>query len=282
MISYMDYTSPNTQFFYDLSNNTLFRKDAKNYINALSIKQLNTLGNNSLLDIFLSAGNVVEPHYHQNAAELVYCITGAAVVSLINPFTNELLHYPISPGQVANVPQGWWHYEVATVDSTHLLAIFDAPIPEVILGSDILRLTPPQVLAHTYCLNEAKIKDALAPLQKTTFIGPPSDCKSDMVQGAAASKPYPNPSYSNLQPNQQFHLQPNQQPVQQLNLQPNLQPNPQPNQQPNQSYPNRQPVQAYPNPQPNRVYANQPVNNRHVQAPNPYRQPSSYPQHLRP
>ncbi|XOS94436.1 cupin domain-containing protein [Brevibacillus laterosporus] len=171
-ISYMDYTSPSTQFTYDLNNNPIFRKDSRNYINELSIMQLNTLGNASLLDIFLSISNIVEPHYHQNASELVYCISGSAVVSLINPFTNELLNFPITPGQVANVPQGWWHYEIATVDNTHLLAIFDAPIPETIFGSDILRLTPPSILAHTYCLNEAKVKDTLAPIQSTVVIGP--------------------------------------------------------------------------------------------------------------
>lgn len=176
MTLYMDYTSPNTQFFYDVNSNTTSRKDACNYINTLSIKELNTLDNTSLLDIFLSKSSVVEPHYHQNAAELVYCISGAAVVSLINPFTNELLHFPICPGQVANVPQGWWHYEIATEDCTHLLAIFNAPVPEVILGSDILTLTPAKVLAHTYCLNEEKVKDTLAPIKPSTFIGPPAGC----------------------------------------------------------------------------------------------------------
>lgn len=176
MTVYMDYKSPTTEFSFDMNCNTLFRKDACNYINVLSVKELNTLDNTSLLDIFLSKSNVVEPHYHQNAAELVYCISGAAVVSLINPFTKELQHFPITPGMVANVPQGWWHYEVATVDCTHLLAIFNAPTPEVILGSDILSLTPANVLAHTYCLNEAKVKETLAPVQPGTFIGPPADC----------------------------------------------------------------------------------------------------------
>jgi oxalate decarboxylase/phosphoglucose isomerase-like protein (cupin superfamily) len=174
--SYMDYKSPTAQFSFDVNSNTTFKKDDCNYINTLSIKELNTLENTSLLDIFLSRSNVVEPHYHQNAAELIYCISGAAVVSLINPFTNELLHFPVTPGQVANVPQGWWHYEVATSDCTHLLAIFNAPVPEVILGSDLLTLTPANVLAHTYCLNEAKVKDTLAPVKPGTFIGPPADC----------------------------------------------------------------------------------------------------------
>ncbi|KEO78320.1 cupin domain-containing protein [Paenibacillus polymyxa] len=177
MNSYMDYTSPTVQFTYDLRDNVLFQKDAQNSINELSIQQLNTLANVSLLDIRLSTANVVEPHYHQNATELVYCISGAVTVSLINPFTRELRHFPITPGQVANVPQGWWHYLVATMDNTHLLTIFDAPTPEFILGSDILRLTPNNIMAHTYCLDENKVQEALVPIKKPVIIGPPNDCK---------------------------------------------------------------------------------------------------------
>lgn len=176
MVSYMDYTSPSTQFFFDLNRSTLFKKDNRNYINMLGIKQLNTLENVSLLDIFLSRNNVVEPHYHQNAAELVYCISGSATVSILNPFTKQILNYTITPGQVANVPQGWWHYEMALVDNTHLLAIFNAPTPEVILGSDILRFTPANIMAHTYCLDENKWKQAIEPVKPTTYIGPYKDC----------------------------------------------------------------------------------------------------------
>lgn len=182
MISYMDFTSPSAQFSYDLKNNTFFQKDARNFINMLSVNQLNTLGNVSLLDIYLSKSNVVEPHIHQNASELVYLISGAAVVSLINPFTKKLINIPITPGQVANVPQGWWHYEIATADNTHILAIFDAPVPEFIGGSDLLRLTPAEIFAHTYCLNEEQVKATLAPIQDTVFIGPPNNCTRSLPQ----------------------------------------------------------------------------------------------------
>ncbi|MGE7917046.1 cupin domain-containing protein [Lysinibacillus xylanilyticus] len=176
MSSNIDYTSPSTQFTFDVNNSTLFKKDPQNYINILGVEQLNTLENTSLLDIFLSKDNVVEPHYHQNAAELVYCISGAAIVSILNPFTKKIENYPIKPGQVANVPQGWWHYEVATEDDTHLLAIFDAPTPEVILGSDILTFTPANIMAHTYCLDEKQWKKTIAPIVPSTYIGPPKNC----------------------------------------------------------------------------------------------------------
>lgn len=172
----IDFSSPDVEYFSDLSKNNFFTLDENNLINALGRNNLNSLGNVSLLDIFLSVEKVVEPHYHQNASELVYCITGSALVSLINPFTKELNEFTIEPGQVANVPQGWWHYEIAKEDNTHLLAIFDAPYPQVILGSDLLRLTPKDVLAHTYCLDEDQITEALSPIQSSTIIGPSNDC----------------------------------------------------------------------------------------------------------
>jgi hypothetical protein len=95
---------------------------------------------------------------------------------MLNPFTKQLLNYTITPGQVANVPQGWWHYEVATLDDTHLLAIFNAPTPEVILGSDILKFTPANVMSHTYCIDENQWKKAVAPVKPTTYIGPYTNC----------------------------------------------------------------------------------------------------------
>lgn len=204
-VSYMDFTAPTTQFTYTLSDNPFFKKDNQNYINALSINQLNTLGNASLLDIYLSRQNVVEPHIHQNATELVYCITGAAVVSIVNPFSKELLNFPIRPGQVANVPQGWWHYEIATEDNTHLLAIFDAPVPEFIPGSDLLRLTPANILAHTYCLNEALVKEALSPISETVVIGPPKDCHSPSASQLGKASQLNQPS--TLSTNQYSQMQ---------------------------------------------------------------------------
>ncbi|MFC3801189.1 cupin domain-containing protein [Cohnella sp. GCM10012308] len=175
-VSYMDFTSPNVQFAYDVNQNRTFTKDSANYINTLGIQQLNTLGNASLLDIFMSAGNVVEPHVHQNASELVYLVSGAAVVSILNPFTKEVRNFALRPGQVALVPQGWFHWEMATENQTHIIAIFDAPVPEFIAVSDFLRLAPRNMLAHTYCLDETLITAALAPIKETTTIGPPVSC----------------------------------------------------------------------------------------------------------
>jgi quercetin dioxygenase-like cupin family protein len=197
---YMDYTSPNVQYFFDLNQNRLFTRNADNFINRLDRDNLNTLGDVSILDIYLSKGHVVEPHYHPNATELVYCISGAAAVSLINPFNNIVLSIRIAPGQVANIPQGWWHWEVALEDGTHLLAIFDAPYPEYILGSDILTKTPVEVFAHTYCLDPELVRRTLQPLHnETIIIGPTDACrqaaqmqKQQQTREMSGMNPYPH------------------------------------------------------------------------------------------
>lgn len=59
------------------------------------------------------------------------------------------------------------------MDNTHLLAIFDASTPEVILGSEILKFTPAHIIAHTYGINENLWKKATAPITPSLFIGPP-------------------------------------------------------------------------------------------------------------
>ncbi|MDF2645094.1 MAG: cupin family protein [Paenibacillus sp.] len=188
----IDYTQPDVQYFFDVNKNRLKTRNAYNFINRLGRENLNTLGNVSLLDINLSKGRIVEPHYHQNASELVYCISGTARVSLINPFNNVITNVTIAPGQVANIPQGWWHWEMALEDSTHLLAIFDAPFPEYIFGSDILTKTPIEVLAHTYCLDPELLRKTLKPLDNQTIvIGPTDECVSEMHKRQAY------PSYAN-------------------------------------------------------------------------------------
>ncbi|UNL86754.1 cupin domain-containing protein [Priestia koreensis] len=174
---YTTFTGKDVQYFSDVNKNRLNTRNSSNFINRLGRDVLNTLGNTSLLDIYLSKGKVVEPHYHKNASELVYCISGAAVVSLINPYTNQVSDIPLVPGQVANIPQGFWHWEIASEDDTHLLAIFDTPYPEYVFGSDILNKTPIEVLAHTYCLDPDQLRKALAPLKnQTTVIGPTDEC----------------------------------------------------------------------------------------------------------
>lgn len=173
----IDYTSTNTHYMYDVNTSPFFIKNNKNFINIVGEKQLNTLKNTSILDIYLSKDNIVEPHYHPNMAELVYCISGSITISILNPFTNQVMNFPITEGQVVNIPASWWHYEIATSDNTHILAIFDAPNPEVVLGSNILKFTPAEVMSYTYCLDYNTWRDNINSVSPNTYIGPA--CQDD-------------------------------------------------------------------------------------------------------
>lgn len=191
MYSKSDKTSSPAQFTFDLNDNQLFERNSQNYINELSIDQLNTLKNTSILDIHLSNGYIVEPHYHQDSTELIYCIRGGVTVSMIDPSTKQLHSYPITANQVVNIPQGWWHYIVSDADHTQILGIFNAPKPKVILASDILNGTPADIIADTYCVNKAEWKKAIAPIPSSVFIGPLKNCKHEKNQGQDTKPVYP-------------------------------------------------------------------------------------------
>ena len=165
-----DGSSP--RYFADVNAQPFFVKDHQNFINIVSSQQLNTLDNVSMLDIFLSKDSIIEPHYHPNSSELTYCISGSATISMMNIQTKEFEHFTITPGQVVNIPQGWWHYQLSHSNHTHLQGIFNVDLPEVVFGSDLLTLTPKDVIPYTYGVNKSKWQAIIAHIQPTTVIGP--------------------------------------------------------------------------------------------------------------
>lgn len=167
----------NGNFVFNMSDNLLFEKDENNYIDAVGVNELNTIGNIYLLDIYLEKKNSVEFHYHSNASELTYCITGEAEIGFINPSEQEWQSFLLEPGDVISIPQGFWHYAEATKDDTHLLAAHDTNNLQTMFGSDVLRLSPKQLMADTYCLDHIKLEETLDPIDDTVTIGPPADCE---------------------------------------------------------------------------------------------------------
>ncbi|PIC55937.1 cupin [Sporosarcina sp. P12(2017)] len=170
----MKMISNNSQYAANVNTSPFFKKNDKNFINILSSKQLNTLDHLSMLDIFLSKDHIIEPHYHPNASELTYCVSGSATISMMNLDTKIFQHYKIVAGQVVNIPQGWWHYQIAHTDDTHLQGIFNVNIPEVVLGSDILTATPADVFAYSYGLDEQQWAANVKAISPSQFIGPPT------------------------------------------------------------------------------------------------------------
>lgn len=165
--------SDKPEYAADVNSSPFFKKNERNYINIVSVKQLNTLDNLSMLDIFLAKDHIIEPHYHPNGSELTYCVAGSATISMLDIDTKSFRHYTITPGQVVNIPQGWWHYQIAHAEDTHLQGIFNTGSPEVVLGSDILTATPADVFAYSYGLKESQWTEAVKNITPSQLIGPP-------------------------------------------------------------------------------------------------------------
>ncbi|MFD2614201.1 cupin domain-containing protein [Paenibacillus gansuensis] len=158
------------------SNRVLnYEKDPRNYLTQLFGEQFPAI-DTGLFNIRLSQGNVVQPHWHTNASELVFVISGEVMTSIFNPFTQRLLTYRLSPGQVSQFPRGWFHWIVALSEQAHFLAIFDQPTPDVVLGSDFLRYLPKEIANRAYCANEAAYAAAVAPITESVILGPPPSC----------------------------------------------------------------------------------------------------------
>ena len=85
----LDYTSPNVKYSYDLNQSPLVKYDQHNLINVLGKKQLNSLDQVSLLDIYLSKSKVVEPHYHQNAKRTSRLVALRSCPSRQNSFVSH-------------------------------------------------------------------------------------------------------------------------------------------------------------------------------------------------
>lgn len=163
--------SPN--LFFDVSQNVGFRRDARNVLYELTSTQIPEMQDMALGDLFLSKDHIREPHWHPNADELDFIISGEVIISILNPFTIELQTYHVKPGQVTFLPKGWWHWITAVTDEAHRLVNFNDGKIQSIEGSDVLRFTPPGAFELAYDVNASKLEKVLSPIDETVVLGPP-------------------------------------------------------------------------------------------------------------
>lgn len=162
--------SPN--LFFDLKRNLAVRRD-NNFLYEVTCTQIPMMLVLSLGDLCLTKGHIREPHWHPNADELDYVISGEVTVSILNPFTLQVCNYSIKPGQVTFIPKGWWHWIIPVTEEAHLLVNFNDGKIESIEGSDVLRLTPPEVFQQAYDIHARQFAKEVAPVNETLTIGPP-------------------------------------------------------------------------------------------------------------
>jgi oxalate decarboxylase len=85
--------------------------------------------------VVLKPGGIREPHWHPNAWEFDYCISGRARMSVVAP-ENEWKEFDVESGQAVFVPMGFFHYfENIGKDDLQFLVVFNNSAAES--GDDI-------------------------------------------------------------------------------------------------------------------------------------------------
>lgn len=117
----------------------------------------------------LQPGAVRIPHWHPDAAELDYVLSGNAFIGLAFP-GGEWTEFPLNPGQIAILPQGWFHYIKNTgSDILQMLVIFSNSSPNDIGISEGFQAIPNEVLGLTFNVSA----DTFEHLHKNiTYIAP--------------------------------------------------------------------------------------------------------------
>lgn len=110
-------------------------------LNRLSVKRL-----------LLSPGAIREPHWHANASELTYCLSGTVLVTILGD-ENALSTFTVGKGQMFHAPSGSIHHiENVGGDRAELIVGFRHEAPEDFSFHGALGAMSDSVLGNTFGL----------------------------------------------------------------------------------------------------------------------------------
>jgi oxalate decarboxylase len=75
----------------------------------VTAEELPILKNLSIKRLVISPGAIREPHWHVNANELTFCLTGEVLVSVLDS-GNEFSNFTLTEGQMFHIPSGSLHH----------------------------------------------------------------------------------------------------------------------------------------------------------------------------
>jgi oxalate decarboxylase len=110
-----------------------------------------------------------EPHWHPNAAELNYCVSGEAQIGLVAPDGN-VQTFAVNAGDIAYIPRNWFHYIVNTGDEPLEFLIFFIT-PDARIQTINLSLTVDHVPASVLAASFGGDPSAFAALPKRGNVG---------------------------------------------------------------------------------------------------------------
>jgi oxalate decarboxylase/phosphoglucose isomerase-like protein (cupin superfamily) len=105
----------------------------------------------------LKADAIREPHVHPNAHQMDYCVSGRALVGIVEPggATKELV---LGRGDISYVPQGYLHWiKNVGEDELDFLVVLSHEEPETLELSEMLRGVPPKDCRKMYGIEETTI-----------------------------------------------------------------------------------------------------------------------------
>jgi oxalate decarboxylase len=124
----------------------------------------------ALYSIRLDSGGVREPHWHPNADELSYCISGSALMTIFSP-GDTVDTFEVGPGEVVFIPSAYFHYieNVDDSDDMQFAVFFNHERPEDIGISGAFGAYSTEVLGSIFGL-QPKILEALPKYQEDLFV----------------------------------------------------------------------------------------------------------------
>lgn len=119
----------------------LFRASQENFpaLNSLAVQALS-----------MAEGAIREPHTHPNAHQLDYCVSGEAIVGIVEP-GGKLQELHLKKGDISFVPQGYLHW-IKNVGSGPLefLVVLSHEEPETLEMSEMMKGVPEADMSKMY------------------------------------------------------------------------------------------------------------------------------------
>lgn len=134
------------QLFFDMKGGSAVRTYENHPVYEVTSAQLPALQGLALAELHLKRDAVPRPHWHPNAGELIYTMSGELKAAVLDPATSALHTYRIKPGQVLFLPMGWWHWISCASEEARLLLLYNHSAPVTADSSAVLRHTPNELL----------------------------------------------------------------------------------------------------------------------------------------
>lgn len=142
------------QFWFDLANAQPTVDVKGGTIREANASTFPVLNGAAIYLVELKPGAVRIPHWHPNASELDYVISGEAIIGMGAPDDVTPLSQTVEllPGQIGWIPQGWFHYikNGSATEDLKILVIFTNESPNDIGLSKGFQAMPDDVLGLTF------------------------------------------------------------------------------------------------------------------------------------